>query len=103
MKPQPAKLFIHDPKNVGLLLTLSTIIALVWQNSAWSNIYTDLLSAQFSLSLGVATIDKSVSLWINDGLMAVFFFHVGLEIKRELLQGELTLSKKHCFPRWVLW
>ncbi|PLX29283.1 MAG: Na+/H+ antiporter NhaA [Alphaproteobacteria bacterium] len=98
MKYQSVKTFIHNPKNVGLLLTISTIIALVWQNSPWRPLYTDLFSAQLSLPLGVVTINKSVSLWINDGLMAVFFLHVGLEIKRELLQGELNSFKKALLP-----
>ncbi len=82
----------------GILLISCTITALVLANSPWASAYTELWNTKLILGLGESKIEKPLLLWINEGLMAVFFFFVGLEIKREVLIGELSSLKKALFP-----
>jgi NhaA family Na+:H+ antiporter len=82
----------------GVLLILCTIAALVWANSPWWESYFHLWEVPVTLGFGEFVINKNLHHWINDGLMAVFFFVVGLEIKRELLAGELSTPKKAVLP-----
>ena len=82
----------------GILLMASTVAALVWANSPWSGSYSALWHTELSAGLGPWSIAKSLHAWINDGLMAIFFFAVGLEIKREVLVGELATVKKAMLP-----
>jgi Na+:H+ antiporter, NhaA family len=77
---------------------LAAVCALIWANSPWSASYVRLWQTQVSLAFGPLVIDKPLLLWINDGLMAVFFFLVGLEIKREILVGELASIRKATLP-----
>ncbi|HUH11615.1 MAG TPA: Na+/H+ antiporter NhaA [Longimicrobiales bacterium] len=77
----------------GILLLLAAVVALVWANSPWSASYFHLWETHLVVGLGDFVLDKSLHHWINDGLMAVFFFVVGLEIKREVLVGELASPK----------
>jgi len=65
----------------GILLLLCTLVALVWANSPWGNLYSHLWQTRLAVGLGGFILDKPLLLWINDGLMAIFFFVVGLEIK----------------------
>jgi NhaA family Na+:H+ antiporter len=74
----------------GLLLLGAAVLACILANSAYAPTYAAFLSARVGLELGSLSLLKPVLLWINDGLMAVFFFLVGLELKREVMQGELT-------------
>jgi len=76
------------------VLFIFTVIALLWANSPWAGSYTDLWQAKFTIGLGSGILSKPLLLWVNDGLMAIFFFVVGLEIKREMLTGELTSFRK---------
>jgi NhaA family Na+:H+ antiporter len=78
----------------GILLLVATVVALVWANSPWAGAYTGLFATKVTAGLGELAISKPLILWINDGLMAVFFFLVGLEIKREVLAGELAEVKR---------
>src|SRR5437762_12005497 len=87
---QPFQEFVNADVASGLLLLLCTIIALIWANSPFASSYTHLWEMHFSLGFGKAAIDMPLEAWINDGLMAIFFFVVGLEIKREILVGELA-------------
>jgi len=80
------------------LLFLMTVVALVWANSPLADSYHSLWNLNFSIGIGKLTLSKSLSHWINDGLMAVFFFVIGLEIKREITAGELTSAKKAVLP-----
>ncbi len=74
------------------------MIALIWANSPWAPAYLTLLDSRIILGWGEHILAKPLLLWINDGLMAVFFFVVGLEIKRELSVGELATSRKAALP-----
>ncbi len=76
----------------GLLLMAATALALIIANTPLSNLYDTILSTRMQVFVGSFGIDKPLLLWINDGLMVLFFFVVGLEIKREFLEG--TLSKR---------
>src|SRR5580700_341910 len=82
----------------GILLLASTFAALVWANSPWEHSYHEIWSAQLVVGFGRFSLAETRHEWINDGLMAVFFFLVGLEIKREVLIGELSSLKQAAFP-----
>ena len=82
----------------GIVLVVAAVLAMLVANSALSPYYESLLSVPFTITLGEAGISKPVLLWINDGLMAIFFFLIGLEIKREYLVGELSDPAKVMLP-----
>jgi len=73
----------------GILLILATIVAIMMANSSFEHLYNDFMDIPVVVSIGTLVIAKPMLLWINDGLMAVFFFMVGLEIKREVIEGSL--------------
>jgi NhaA family Na+:H+ antiporter len=85
----PFQAFIRDQKTASLLLLACTLLALVIANSPLSTWYQSFLSAPVGFVLGDSDLVMSLRHWVNDGLMALFFFVLGLEIKRELLVGEL--------------
>jgi len=82
----------------GIVLMASTIAALAWANSDWEASYHAIWNARATIGLGGFALTESRREWINDGLMAVFFFLVGLEIKREVLIGELSSLRRAAFP-----
>ena len=82
----------------GILLMLTTVIALVWANSPFSDSYISFWNSKVGFSFTGFELYKPLLLWINDLLMAIFFFVIGLEIKREFLVGELNSTKKIVFP-----
>jgi NhaA family Na+:H+ antiporter len=90
--------FVHSEVMGSILLLACTIVALVWANSPWADTYFDLLHTHVGVSWGGAEFKLSLHHWINDGLMVVFFFVVGLEIKRELVVGELSSFAKAALP-----
>jgi len=90
--------FIKHESASGVLLILAAIIALVIANSPIAYIYGHLLDVPLAIQVGSLEISKPLLLWINDGLMAVFFFLIGLEIKREIVEGELSSIKKASLP-----
>ncbi len=94
----PFQEFVKAESFSGILLISFMLIALLWANSPWSASYESLWQTQVNVSIGSFKIDKPLLLWINDGLMAIFFFVVGLEIKRELLVGELSTLRQALFP-----
>ncbi len=94
----PIEEFIHHQATSGLLLMICAIIALLLANSFLAQAYHDILHAPLGLNLGGWTLEKSLHHWINDGLMALFFFVVGLEIKREVLVGELADPRQAALP-----
>jgi NhaA family Na+:H+ antiporter len=105
-KPQPVATLILRPFQTfaereasgGIMLFVFTVLALAWANSPWAQAYTQLWDTQVTVGFGEAVLSKPLLLWINDGLMAVFFFVVGLEIKRELLVGELSSPRQALLP-----
>jgi NhaA family Na+:H+ antiporter len=92
-----AAFFAHNLAGAALLLG-AAVVALVWAASPWGNLYHDLLHTHMALIVGDFVLDKTVHDWINDGLMGVFFFVVGLELKREVGEGELSSLGKAALP-----
>ncbi len=82
----------------GILLLLSAITAIVIENSSLSDFYSKVLHSSISINISDFSIDKDLHHWINDGLMAIFFLLVGLEIKRELVQGHLSSREQFSLP-----
>lgn len=95
---EPYQDFLATQAFSGLLLLGFTLLALVWANSPWAHSYHALWETEVSFGFGAFTLSKTLHHWINDGLMAIFFFTVGLEIKRELLTGELASMRKAMLP-----
>ncbi|SFN62600.1 sodium/proton antiporter, NhaA family [Bizionia echini] len=94
----PFQKFVKIESFSGLLLLLATLVALIWANSGYSSSYQQLWQYDIGIITQGFEFKKPLILWINDGLMAIFFFLIGLEIKRELLIGELNSMKKIAFP-----
>jgi NhaA family Na+:H+ antiporter len=90
--------FFKQESAGGLLLMFSALVAIVVANSGLEGLYNQLLDLPVHLRIGSFEIAKPLLLWINDGLMAVFFFLVGLELKRELLEGELADPRNVLLP-----
>ena len=90
--------FLHSQVVGALILIVTTVIALVWANSNWGQAYYDLSHTYLGIRLGDAEFKLTLSYWIKDGLMAIFFFVVGLEIKREIVVGELSSVDKAMLP-----
>ena len=89
----------HDTENLSSKLLLgATVIALLWANSPWAQVYETLWGTHIGIHIGSFVMEHSLADWINDGLMFLFFMVVGLEIKRELLVGELRSVKKAMLP-----
>ncbi|MCS6808050.1 MAG: Na+/H+ antiporter NhaA [Bacteroidota bacterium] len=95
---KPIERFIHAETSSGILLLICGIAALALANSALHNDYHHVWETPCSISIGSISMTKALHHWINDGLMVIFFFVVGLEIKRELLVGELSSAKKAALP-----
>ncbi|MCD6064296.1 MAG: Na+/H+ antiporter NhaA [Flavipsychrobacter sp.] len=94
----PAKEFIHDSRTVGIVLICCTLISLVVSNSSWTDSYLAFWGKEMHIPIPHLHLPHSIIHFINDGLMAVFFFLVGMEIKRELMVGELSTLKKSMVP-----
>ena len=94
----PLQKFIKIESFSGILLFGATIIALLWVNSPFGHYYNDLWQLKLGFSFHDFELKKPLILWVNDGLMAIFFFLIGLELKRELLIGEINSLKKATFP-----
>lgn len=94
----PFRWFAHFGAAGGIILFFCSIIALFWANSSLSESYLSFKELKLTFAIGEFSLSKGLILWINDALMAIFFFVVGLEIKREFLVGELSDFKKASFP-----
>jgi NhaA family Na+:H+ antiporter len=90
--------FVHSEVTGSILLLACTITALVLANSPWAGAYNDLLHTYIGVGWGDNVFKLSLHHWINDGLMVIFFFVVGLEVKRELVVGELSSFDKASLP-----
>jgi Na+:H+ antiporter, NhaA family len=86
----PVQKFIHTEVNGGLVLLAAAMVAVVWANSRWAGSYEALWNTEVSLGVGRFLLAHSLRDWVNDGLMVIFFFVVGLELKREIVRGELS-------------
>lgn len=92
------KNFISKESLSGILLFVATVLAVIVANSSLGQAYYDLWHMPLGVNLGVHSVSMSLTYWIDDGLMALFFLMVGLEIKREMLVGELSSFQKASFP-----
>src|SRR5204863_6043733 len=90
--------FIHSQVAGSAVLLAGTIAAMVWANSPWAEAYFHLNHTEIGISVGGRHLTLSLQHWINDGLMVVFFFVVGLEIKRELIAGHLSSARRATLP-----
>jgi NhaA family Na+:H+ antiporter len=97
----PVEQFLKLESASGILLMLTTAIALIWANSPFYEGYEHFIHTPFGLKFGSLVIEKSFQHWVNDGLMVIFFFVVGLEIKRELFLGELSSPRKAALPMFA--
>ncbi len=95
---KPFHYFFSREASGGIVLIIFTIIALIWANSPFSTVYHSFWNTTFTIGTGTFNLSKPILLWINDGLMAFFFFLIGLEIKREVLTGELSQPGKIILP-----
>jgi NhaA family Na+:H+ antiporter len=95
---RPFERFVHLESSGGILLLVCSLLALGWANSRWADWYAHLWETPLTLALGEFALTYSLHHWINDGLMALFFFVIGLEIKREFLVGELASPRHAALP-----
>ena len=95
---KPITRFLHVETAGGFVLLGCTVIALALANSAWSEQYLAIWKTQVGFSIGSFEMFHSLKHWINDGLMALFFFVIGLEVKRELVLGELRDMRRAALP-----
>ncbi|NBO90760.1 MAG: Na+/H+ antiporter NhaA [Planctomycetia bacterium] len=95
---RPIVRFLHTEAAGGIVLLACTAIALCLANSPWSGDYADFWHTHFVIGFGDWKLDQPLEWWVNDGLMTLFFFVVGLEIKREIVEGELRDPRKAALP-----
>jgi NhaA family Na+:H+ antiporter len=94
----PVQKFVHTEVSGGLVLLAAAVTALVWANSRWAGSYEALWNTEASLRVGHFLLGHPLREWVNDALMVVFFFVVGLEVKREFLRGELSDWRRASLP-----
>jgi NhaA family Na+:H+ antiporter len=94
----PFEHFLHAQTTTGMVLMFMTILALILANSPLSEIYAHFFHTKIDFDVGEWELSHTIHHWINDGLMAIFFFIIGLEIKREILVGELSNIKVAMLP-----
>jgi Na+:H+ antiporter, NhaA family len=94
----PLERFLHVEAASGIVLLVVALVALAWANSPWSSSYEGLWHTPVTVGVGSHVFTQTLHFWINDGLMAIFFFVVGLEIRREIYEGELADFKRAALP-----
>ncbi|MEW5990768.1 MAG: Na+/H+ antiporter NhaA [Chloroflexota bacterium] len=94
----PFREFARTSASGGVLLMGAAVVALIWANSPFAETYTNVWATELSLAVGDVTVSESLLHVVNDGLMAIFFLVVGLEIKREVLVGELASRRRATLP-----
>lgn len=97
-RQNPIQRFVHAEASSGVLLVAAALAAIAWANSPWSDAYHDLWEAKLTFDLNFVSVTEDVRHLVNDGAMTLFFFVVGLEIKRELLRGELASVRRATLP-----
>jgi len=95
---RPLRDFLAAEAAGGAVLLVAAAVALAWANSPWKASYNDLWTTRLSIGLGDHVLALDLRHWVNEGLMTVFFFVVGLEIKRELVEGELRQPRHAALP-----
>ena len=95
---QPINRFLHIEASGGLILVAAAVVALVWVNSPWDASYASLWGTEIGLDVGGHVLVEDLRHWVNDGLMALFFFVIGLEIKSELTTGDLRAPARAAIP-----
>lgn len=95
---RPAAVFFKGEPATGIVLLACAIVAMLWANSSWSRSYTDLWAVEITFGVGDFVLSHTLGEWINDGLMVIFFFVVGLEIKSEIVVGELRRLRTAVTP-----
>ncbi len=95
---RPIQSFAAAEASGGIVLLAGAIVALIWANSPWEHEYFEFFHTELALDLHLLSIELSLGHAVNDGLMAIFFFVVGMEIKRELVHGELASPRKAALP-----
>lgn len=95
---KPVHKFIRLEYTGGIVLFICVVIALAWANSPWAASYHALWETRCSVGFAGHVLDEPLHVWINDGLMTLFFFVIGLELKREFMAGELSTAKKAVLP-----
>jgi NhaA family Na+:H+ antiporter len=95
---RPLSRFLHVEAAGGMVLLAATIVALAWANSPWSDSYSELWSSQVGVSVAGHSLELDLRHWVNDGLMTLFFFVIGLEIKREVVDGQLASLRAAAIP-----
>ncbi|WP_406826183.1 Na+/H+ antiporter NhaA [Pedobacter sp. KACC 23697] len=94
----PVSRFVHLEYTSGIVLLIGVVLAIIWANSPFSESYHHLWETHFMVGIAEHTLNKPLHVWINDGLMALFFFIIGLELKREFMEGELSTFSKAILP-----
>jgi len=95
---KPVHKFIHQEFTGGIVLFLAVIAALLWVNSPYGTSYHEVWDTEVAAGVAKWAFRQPLHVWINDGLMALFFFVIGLELKREFIAGELSTAKKAALP-----
>lgn len=95
---RPLERFLRIQAASGILLFVAAGAALLWANSPWASSYTRLWQSPVGLRVGPFAFERSLAWFVNDGLMAIFFFVVGMEIRREIHHGELSTARRAALP-----
>jgi NhaA family Na+:H+ antiporter len=95
---KPVERFLAIEASSGLVLLAAAVVALVWANSPWRDTYTALWHVPIGIRIGPLGFERDLHFWINDGVMTIFFFVVGLEIRREIRHGELSDLRRAALP-----
>ena len=98
LRLSPLRDFLHTESSGAVLLATAAVVALIWANSPWSASYESLWATKASISFAGHSLDLDLRHWVNDGLMTIFFFVVGLEIKREVTHGHLSNRRAALLP-----
>ncbi len=94
----PLRDFLRTEAASGVLLLIAAVIAMIWANSPWSSSYEDVWRTPITISISDHSLHLITRQWINEGLLTIFFFVVGLEIKRELVRGQLSTRRAALLP-----
>ena len=94
----PLRAFLQTETSGGLVLLAASVTALLWINSPWGSSYDSLWSTDLAIRLDAWSLEGDLHYWINEGLMAIFFFVIGLEVRREFDMGELRDGRRAAAP-----